>query len=1096
MIQLHLHSHYSVLDGLGTVEQIVQKAVEHKAPAVAITDHASITAMPELLKEAEKAGIKGIVGCEFYVVDTAEKPPKGQKERRYHLNVLAKSWAGVESIMSQLSLANQQFYYRPRITFEQALDFHDCIVMTACSGGALWHDNYKAIFGKLADKYGSDLYLEIMPHNILIDDSGGQINMQRVVNERAIALSQQFGNKLVATNDAHYVNHEDAYTHEILLAIQSGKKWNDPKRWTFAGDGFYMRSVAEMVNAFRANCPYINDKIIGEAIAATLEIADKCDIKMPKFDVHLPSIHPDDDAAFTKFISEGWASILTPTLTSAEQAQKYLERLKYEIGVIKKLGFVKYFLMVDDIIRYARSIGIMVGPARGSAAGSLICYLMGITQVDPLVHGLIFERFLNPERIDLPDIDVDFQDDRREEVFEYIRTKYGYEYTANINTVGMLSMSSAFRDVARTFGIDNFKINHLSKQIEDADSFDSVPDLVKFRKANKDNANIVEQAKKLVGTIRQQGVHACGYIVSSHKLKNVSVIEKRKGVNVVNWDMRLCESFGLLKVDVLSLSTLTILSKAAKLIKEQHSVDIDFPKIPLDDKKTLDAFSRGEGIGVFQFENAGMQALLKALKANTFETITDTTALFRPGSLESGETEKYAQVTQGHRYEEYVCEQIRPILEPTKGVMVYQEQIMAIFVELGGFTWAEADKMRKIVSKSLGKEQFNKNKAHFVQGCKTNGIDEFISETLFSKMAEFAAYSFNKSHAVAYTMISFWTMYIKVRYPVEFFAANLTHSSGDNVTEIVKDAKRLGVTIKNPDINLSTEEYTISDYEKKTIVAPIGIIKGVGDKCVESVLKGRADKVFMSLEDFRERVEKRTCNIRHFGILKRAGAFESLGWREPDPEMREKNFAELLPIHDSVPTMDKTSHKLEMDMINHHYKDIQFCSKEDQRRVMMPQTGAKPFIVVVNNPVKGELEHLTNKGTKYFLTEVKKYGLNPSNFYYTSPVKCFHAKGTKPTKECQGKCADFLKREIQIVNPKLIICFATDILGMFIGGRKPTMGKLNGQITYNKEYDCYVLFSYSPQYAYFSEEKAGPKFKESMRKLAEIFSNNLKNHAA
>ena len=1077
IIHLHNHSHYSVLDGLSKVEDIVTRAKAIKAPAVAITDHASITAMPELFKYAENAGVKPIIGCEFYVAEL-EHGVKG--EGRYHLTVLAKSWNGVQSIMGKLTTANRQFYYRPRLTFEQIYDFQDCIIMSACSGGVLAHEDWVNIVHKLRTTYHDDFYLEIMPHVINYDGKG---DAQEVINQRALAFHDEWKVKLVATNDAHYVNQDDFHTHEILLALQTGKQWDDPKRWSWVKPDFYMRDLSQMVEAFKTNAPYIPIEAVGDALRNTIEVADKCDVAMPKFEVHLPSIYPNDEGAFATLIVDGWHCKLGGL--SESELDVYHNRLVYEVEVVRRLGVMRYFLMVDDIIRNARANGIAVGPGRGSAAGSLICYLMDITQVDPIKHGLFFERFLNPERIDLPDIDVDFQDDRRSEVFEYIRTKYGPEYTANISTVTQLSIVSAFRDVARTFGVNILNVNALSKLIEDEESFTKEPELVRFVNASKGNAAIVEQAKKLVGTIRSSGVHPCGYIVSSQPLHTVSALERRKDAQVVNWDMRLCETFGLLKMDVLGLSTLTILNTAKNMIKKTRGVDIDFTKIPLNDPKTLEAFSNGEGMGVFQFENSGMQGLLRAIGANTFEAITDATALFRPGSLDSGETERYIQVAQGHKYEEYVCEQLRPILSPTKGIMVYQEQIMRIFNELGGFSWAEADKMRKIIGKKLGKDEFNKHKAHFIAGCGSNGIDEAVSEVIFEKMAEFAKYSFNLSHAVSYTMISFWTMFIKVHYTTEFFAAHLTHRHDDKVAEIVKDVKRMGVTILKPDINLSTLQYEIADSAPNTILAPLTIIKGIGRKSAEAILDARESRVFISEDDFRTRVSARACNSKHLEILKRAGAFEPLGIRNPSQQEREKDYAELLPIFDELPTITKRGADIDMAGIEALYGDIGFCAKNNGKDLMMPSTGPRPYIMVINNAVKSETKHLTNKGTKYFLSVAERRGVPAAAFYYTGAVKCNHS-GKDASKQCAGTCMDFLRAEIKLVKPKLIIVFASNVLGMFTSDRKPTMGKLNGQVTYNKDFDCYVLFSYSPQYAFYNEDKVGPQFDTAMNKLGEI----------
>ena len=1087
MVHLHLHSMYSVLDGLGKVDQIVAKAKALNAPAVAITDHGSITAMAELFKAADEANIKPIIGCEFYCVDTKEKPGKKEKEERHHLTVLAKSWRGVQSLMSQLTLANEQFYYRARLTWEQALEFEECIVMTACSFGMLAHEDWADLFLKFQDRYRGDFYVEIMPHNVILDEDTITVDYQKRVNMRAMEIWENHNANVVATNDAHYVEKEDAYTHEILLAIQTRKKWTDTDRWTFGKDpAFYMRSVQEMVEAFRQNCPYIPDNMLNEALMNTVAIVNKCNVEMPRFDVHLPSIYQDDDVIFGSTIAEGWKEkLLSAFRADPGKIREYQDRLIYEIGVIKKLDFVRYFLMVEDIIREARSKGIMVGPGRGSAAGSLVCYLMDITQVDPIEHGLIFERFLSPDRIDLPDIDIDFQDDRREEVFEYVKNKYGNEYTANINTVGILGAPSAFRDVASVFGISPIKINSLSKLIEDEESFDTVPELIQFGKS-KDGQNIIEQAKKLIGTIRQQGCHACGFIVSSQVLKEVSVLEKRKDSRVVNWDKRLCEKFGLLKMDFLGLTTLTVLDQAARTIKERHGVEINFTKIPLDDQKTAEAFSRGDTVGIFQFEASGMRKLMTDVKANTFETVYATTALYRPGSLGSGETGRYTQIAQGNRYEDYLCHELKPILKPTLGVMVYQEQIMEIFVKLGGFTWAHADKMRKIIGKKLGADAFNEHRQEFVEGCQKNNVDEQIANIIFDKMVEFAKYSFNKSHAVAYSMISWWSMYLKQHYPVELCAADLTHRKND-VQLAVRDAKERGITISLPDINLSTDKYqVINDNE---ILAPLGIIKGVGKKAVETILAARKDGVFLNREDFVARINRRACNKRVQDILYRAGAFENLGLREPDSEQRQRNYAELVPVFNQLPSIEKGGAKIDMDAVKLFMGNVSDCCVRHKKPfVMVPRTGARASIMVINNPVKGEDEHLKNKGTKHFLNTVKELGLSPSDFYYTSAVKCYHPDQKSITKDCHGACREFLKEEIEIVRPKLIICFASQIATMFSTDKKPTMAKLAGEVIFSKEFNCYVLFSYSPQYAFYQSDIVGDRFNSAMKKISEIFS--------
>ena len=730
----HTHSMYSVLDGLSRVPDMVARTEEIGGTALAITDHASISALPDLFNATKDSGVKPVVGCEFYVVDRFSYEKGAMKDvPRYHLTVWARNWHGVESIMDKLTLANTQFYRRPLLTIEQAMEFHDCIIGTACCFGVLSHPDYQGIVERLAGTYGEDVALEVMPHKVVL--KGETEDRQHTVNMRAMELASAMGLPLLATNDSHYTQREDSDTHGMLLAIQYGKQVGDMEGW---GDSFYMRDMKGMVAAFKA-LEYVPDSAILSSVMYATTMADKVDIVMPSFEIHLPDVH-DDDAGFAqRILADGWKEKISGKVGT--RAKEYHARLIYELGVIKKMGFVKYFLMVDDIIRWSRAQGIMVGPGRGSAAGSLVCYLMGITQLDPIKHGLYFERFLNPERVNLPDIDVDFQDDRRSEVIAYIVDKYGQECVGQINTFGMLTVKSAFRDVARVFGINNMQVNILSKQIEDESSFEKVPELASFASQFPE---VVRYAKELSGTIRQVGVHACGLSVASRPLREVCAVERRKDGFVSCWDMRNCEKFGLLKMDILGLTTLTILAHARKLVMENYGTDIDFAALPLDDEKTMAMFAAGECAGIFQFEGAAMSDLLRNLQASDFETITAATALYRPGPLQAGLTDRFVKIVQGREGERYSCPQLEPILAPTRSILIYQEQIMRIFSELGGFSWAHADQMRKIIGKKLGKDEFDKHRMDFIAGCQKNGISEYVADDLFNDMAQFASYGFNK----------------------------------------------------------------------------------------------------------------------------------------------------------------------------------------------------------------------------------------------------------------------------------------------------------------------------------------------------------------
>jgi DNA polymerase-3 subunit alpha len=1075
MIHLHTHSQYSTLDGLSTVEEIVARAKELKAPAVAITDHASISCLPLFMKTAKEAGVKPIIGCEFYTVDQYE-PDTVKDKDRLHLSVWAKNWNGVKSIMKMLTLANKQFFRRPLIDFNQALDFEDCIIGSACSFGILRHDNWATYAEKLHDTYSNDLYLEIMPHVV---DLGDGVDIQRLVNERAVSLHKSLGVNLLATNDSHYTLKEDATTHTLLMVTQYNKKLSEHKAWPSV---FFMRTMVEMKTAFEG-LGYIKFEYMLNAMENTISLQEKVDIVKPEIEITLPSLHEDDNAYLINRVLEGWKRKIKNKV--GKRSPEYRKRLSYELEVIKKMGFVRYFIMVEDVISWARSQDIMVGPARGSAAGSLVCYLMDITQVDPIRFGLYFERFLNPERADLPDIDVDFQDNRREEVFNYVVSKYGREKVGQINTFTSMALKSAFRDVCRAYGVDMFRVNNLSVQIEDEESFSKVPDLAGFKKVNPE---LVEHILKLNGAIRGNGVHACGVCISDTPLEQTCVMERRKGnVFVSNWDKRDCEDFGLLKMDLLGLTTLSILEMCGKLVKKHYDIDIDFENPDLTDVKTLSAFAAGDCAGIFQFESQGMQELLKSLGAKDFETLVATTALYRPGPLNSGLTDRYVKIARGDEYPYYPHPALEPVLKETHSVIVYQEQIMRTFNELAGFTWAEADKMRKIIGKKLGDAAFEVHRSHFVEGCLRNGVPEEVSGGLFDQMKEFAAYSFNKSHAVAYTMISFWSMYMKVNYPALFLTSYMTcvHQE-DTVLIAMREAKRLGVPVLAPDINSSTGQYEY-DHEDGSIIAPLNAVKGVGGKAVAVILAAREKGIFLSVDDMDKKLDnRRSCHKGIIEKLKLAGAFETLGIREADPELREKQMAELLPAFDTTPVLSINRDKrLSKVALTELAGEIERYGSTADLKPLAPLHGAAPVMMIINNQVKGESKLGTAKGVTPMFGRLKRMGIGRTQIYYTSVIKYYLDNPRAPKRDIQKLSTDWLKKEIKAVGPKLVYCCTADAVNTFQPGGK--ISKLYGCIKYHKDFDCYVLFGPSPQFAGFRPEDVGVMYERCLQKIAEMF---------
>jgi DNA polymerase-3 subunit alpha len=1087
MIHLHGHSHYSVLDGLGKVGDIVARAKEIGAPAIAITDHASISCAIEFDRIAKENGIKPLFGVEFYVVDD-EVPSKSEK--RYHLIVLAKNYDGVKSIYKMLSKANQQFYRRPRITIDDIFKFENCVISTACSSGILARNDYMEIASKLRHTYGEDFYVEIMPFSLFegeIDvDLDQNLDLQRLVNERALEINSKLGVKLIGTNDYHYVRKDDAYTHDILLAIQSGKTLDDPTRWKFNSDQMYIKDIEEMAKAFK-ELGYIPKKKIEEALITPFEIADKCNVEFPNFTVDLPSPYPDrdDKEVFTALISEGFNKLAS--IVKEDDLAKYQKQLLYEIEVINRLGVLRYFLIVADIVNWAKAQGIEVGAARGSAGGSLVAYLLNITQIDPIKHSLYFERFMNPERIDLPDIDIDFQDNRRHEVFDYIKRKYGEQNVAHISTFGYLLPKNAFRDVCRVFGVNIQQVNILSKQIEGINSFDEVPDLIAF---GKKYPQVIEQIKKLIGTIRQVGVHAAGIVISSQPINNVGYLERRGSnggeIFVVNWDKNVAEYVGLLKIDVLGLTTLTTLNKAKELVKKRHNKEIDISKIDIEDEKPYALSKHGATVGIFQFEGDTMRSLLRALSADNFNLITDATALIRPGSFSSGQTDFYVKVQRGDEYPHYDVPQLKPILEETNSVMVYQEQIMRIFVELGGFSWAHADKMRKIIGKKLGEDEFNKHKGDFISGCVERGIDENVASQIFEKMAKFASYSFNKAHAVGYSYISYYCMFFKYYFPLEYMCALLTTAieNSDNVEKYAKEAKKLGIEIELPDINRSTKEFVI-DYEKKALIPPFSVIKGFGDSTVEAIIDERnKGGSFLSLGDFLNRINKVKVNKAKQQALVDAGAFMRLG----EGYGSHKRLTELLPFFNETPTLKLELQRFDVKELGVTLSGVAKYFQDDGLPFLNPYLGANySGLMFINNAPKSETEHFSYDGTKYLLKALDNIGIKKSQIYYTSLLKhCFYNYKEEMPKDYQALCKEVLLKEIAIIRPKLIVNFCSDIIADL--HQKDKMSNLVEKIIYNKTFDAYVLFSWSPQFASYRGGEIEESFNKTMQIIKEIYN--------
>ena len=894
-VHLHNHSHYSLLDGLTKLDEMINFAKEQGSPAVALTDHGSMYGIIEFYQKAKKAGIKPILGVETYLAPNSRFDKNTREDARSsHLILLAKNETGYKNLIKLVSHAyTEGFYYKPRIDWELLREHADgLIACSACLAGEIPRliraekiDEAKKKILEYNELFGQDnFYLEIQDHPELPD--------QKIVNDQLIKFSKELKIPLVATNDVHYFKKEDAEAQDILLCLQNKKKITDKDRMTMIGYGDYsMRSNSEMIAAF---------KHVPKAIENTVKIAEMCNVEIELGNIQLPHFEVPDGYDGNSYLKE-WCEkgILTRFPDASEEELKTVkERLAYELAVVAKMGWPSYFLIVADFIKWARDNKIVVGPGRGSAAGSLVCYLTGITNLDPLKYELLFERFLNPERISMPDIDMDFADIRRGEVLEYVGRKYGQDHVAQIITFGTMAARAAVRDVGRVLDEPYEFCDKISKSIPMFTKLDeairTVPEVKDLYKNEPAAKRILDYALRLEGVARHSSTHACGVLITKNPLTEYVPIQYASSSDhsiISQYSLHPIEDLGLLKMDFLGLKNLTIIESALKIIKNTRGLDIDIDKIPLDDKAAYKLFQDGETTGVFQFESSGMKRYLRELKPTVFEDIIAMVALYRPGPMEwipdyiDGKHQKKKVV--------YLHEKLAPILEKTYGVAIYQEQVMQIARDLAGFTMGQADVLRKAMGKkivSLLAEQ----KEKFIEGCVKNGVYKELGEKVFSFIEPFAGYGFNRSHAACYAMIGYQTAYLKAHWPVEFMAALLTSDQGDTdrVAIEIEECRNMGIKIMAPDINESfgtftvvtagTKENKVVDTNEKVDTIRFGLkaIKNVGEHIVDAVIHERKENgPFSDIFDLLERVTDKDLNKKSLESLVKSGAMDGFGER-------------------------------------------------------------------------------------------------------------------------------------------------------------------------------------------------------------------------
>ena len=902
-VHLHVHTDFSLLDGACETSELLDEASRQKMPAVAITDHGNLFAASNFFYEASKRDVKPIIGCEVYVAkgsrhDRGEKangngvqdrgePDPGMRGTN-HLVLLCESPEGYHNLIKLVSAGFLEgFYYKPRIDYELlAKHSKGLIALSACLRGAVTeavadqkYDLARENAYRLRDIFGKgNFFLEVQDQGLEIEQS---------VNKELVRLSKETGISLIATNDCHYLHHEDAHAQEVLLCIQTGKTLGDANRMKFATDQFYFKTAVEMAQVFRE---------IPEALSRTVDIAARCNVKIERILNPFPEFQVpngfDSASYFEKVVREGYAARVPRLEQLAKQGllrhalPDYERRLTSEIEMIKKMRYEGYFLIVWDFIHYARAQGVPVGPGRGSAAGSLVSYALRITDVDPLQYNLLFERFLNPERISMPDIDIDFCMRRRGELIDYVTQKYGRENVAQIITFGTMAAKAAVKDVGRAMNIPYGEVDRLAKLIpatlgiELEDALEEAPQLKAAVNADENLKELMAVALRLEGLSRHASTHAAGVVISPQALTEIVPLYKTSRDEITTqYDMNGLERAGLLKMDFLGLTTLTVLHDAVRMVEQNRGVKIDLDNLPLEDQETYKLFARAETTAIFQFESHGMRDILRRYQPTRIEDLTALNALYRPGPIQGGMIDDFINRKQGKTKVAYELPQLKDILEETYGVILYQEQVMQIANCLASFSLGEADILRRAMGKKK-KEEMAAQRAKFMAGCTANKIPEKKAERIFNLMEEFAGYGFNKSHSCAYALLAYQTAYLKTHYPVEFMAALLTSEAGntDKVVKYINEARGMSISILPPDVNESDLYFTPVG---EAIRFGLAAIKNVGENTAKAIRVSRQEHgKFNSLCGFCERIEPRFLNKRVFESLIKSGALDSLGPRE------------------------------------------------------------------------------------------------------------------------------------------------------------------------------------------------------------------------
>lgn len=969
-VHLHIHSEFSLLDGANRIKDLPVRAKELGMKAMAITDHGVMYGVIDFYKACKKEGIKPIIGAEVYVASRTRFDKEPQDKRYYHLILLAKNNKGYQNLSKLVSLGfTEGYYYKPRIDLEILEKYHEGIIcLSACLAGAVsqailngdiekaeevakWHKNV----------FGEDYYLEIQNNGV---------KEQVMVNQKIIQIARRLDIPIVATNDAHYLKKEDAYNHEVLLCIQTGKRITDEDRMRFETDELYVKSPEEMSEYFK-NFP--------DAIENTVKIAEKCNVEfefghtiLPNYDV--PEEFNTHYDYFKKLCYDG-----IKVRYGDNPSQEILDRAEYELKIISQMGYVDYYLIVWDYINYAKSVGIPVGPGRGSGAGSILAYAIGITDIDPMKYSLLFERFLNPERISMPDFDVDFCYERRGEVIDYVEKKYGKDHVSQIITFGTMSARMVIRDVGRALDMPYAECDKLAKMIPNElhitidKALEQNKELRDLYEQDEDIGKMLDIARALEGMPRQASTHACGVVITKEPVDTYVPLYVRDGQISTQFIMTTLEELGLLKMDFLGLRTLTVIQDAINLVKENRGIDVEFDK-DMGDANVYKLWQNGESVGIFQFESQGMTNFMKELKPDCLEDIIAGVSLYRPGPMD--QIPRYIKNKKNPENAEYTHPSLIPILNVTYGCMVYQEQVMQIVRDLAGYSLGRADLVRRAMGKKkldvMAKEreyfihgQTDEEGNVIIKGCVRNGIDEASANKIFDEMAEFAKYAFNKSHAAAYAVVSYRTAYLKAYYPEEFMAATLNSFLGnlDKIPMYIDECKRLKIDILKPDINKSYTKFTVDNGK---IRFGLGSIKNVGITAVNAIVKEREENgLYESFTDFCERMKNEAVNKKCIESLIRAGAFDEF------EQTRSTLLASFETILDTIQETERKSFAGQVTMFDlampeENIKELQYSfnvQKEFSEKDLLSMEKEMLGIYISGHPLeklREQIERETN----------------------------------------------------------------------------------------------------------------------------------------